>query len=96
MEQTKKNLKVRIEEKYGKMIDYYATVLERCHHAIKKNAGLSQLDPMGQKTSATTLFIRTCSRMDEADKEKKLTPKDIADVATNYVANISDSVSKQA
>lgn len=96
MEQTKKNLKVRIEEKYGKMIDYYATVLERCHHAVKTNAGLSQLDPMGQKTSATTLFIRTCGRMDEADKEKKLTPKDIANVAANYVANVSDSVSKQA
>jgi len=96
MEQTKKNLKVRIEEKYGKMIDYYATVLERCHHAVKKNAGLSQLDPMGQKTSATTLFIRTCGRMDEADKEKKLTPKDIANLATNYVDNNSDSVSKQA
>lgn len=96
MEQTKKNLKVRIEEKYGKMIDYYATVLERCHHAVKTNAGLSQLDPMGQKTSATTLFIRTCSRMDEADKEKKLTPKEIANVAANYVANVSDSVSKQA
>lgn len=96
MEQTKKDLKNRIEDKYGKMIDYYATVLERCHHAVKKNAGLSQLDPMGQKTSATTLFIRTCSRMDEADKQKKLTPKDIADVATNYVANISESVSKQA
>lgn len=96
MEQTKKNLKVRIEEKYGKMIDYYATVLERCHHAVKTNAGLSQLDPMGQKTSATTLFIRTCGRMDEADKEKKLTPKDIANVAANYVANVSNSVSKQA
>jgi len=28
---------------------------------------LNKLDPMGQKTSATTLFIRACARMDKAD-----------------------------
>ena len=95
MEQ-KKDLKNRIEDKYGKMIDYYATVLERCHAAVKRNGGLSQLDPMGQKTSATTLFIRTCSRMDESDKQKKLTTDKLNDMANNYVANVSNSVSKQA
>jgi len=51
---------------------------------------------MGQKTSATTLFIRTCSRMDESDKQKKLTTDKLNDMATNYVANVSNSVSKQA
>lgn len=95
MENQKKDLKHRIEDKYGKMIDYYATVLERCHAAVKRNSGLSQLDPMGQKTSATTLFIRTCSRMDEADKEKKqLTPQDVVNIATSNYQKGLDKVSE--
>ena len=92
MEPVKKNLETRIEERYGKMIDYYAAVLSRCHQAVKTNNGLNKLDPMGQKTSATTLFIRTTSRMDESDKKKSLKAeeKKELEVAAWVTANLSD------
>jgi hypothetical protein len=66
----KKSQKERINDKYGAMCDYYASLLGRCHESVRTNETLSKLDPMGQKTSATTLFIRVCSRMDESDKNK--------------------------
>lgn len=69
----KKTQKDRVNDKYGLMCDYYASLLARCHQSVKTNDVLSKLDPMGQKTSATSLFIRVCSRMDEAQKDK-LTP----------------------
>jgi hypothetical protein len=73
-EQTKRKPQAdRINDKYGLMCDYYASLLARCHQSIRTNEVLSKLDPMGQKTSATSLFIRVCSRMDEAQKER-LTP----------------------
>ncbi len=57
----------RVEKKYGKVVTYYAELLGICHEAVKGNSLLNKLDPMGQKTSATTLFIRACARMDKAD-----------------------------
>ena len=89
MEPVKKNLETRIEERYGKMIDYYAAVLSRCHQAVKTNNGLNKLDPMGQKTSATTLFIRTTSRMDESDKKKSLKAEDMIAISKDVERAVS-------
>jgi hypothetical protein len=61
----------RVDEKYGKMCDYYAHLLARCHVAVKNNKTLAALDPMGQKTSATTIFIRACARMDKSEATKE-------------------------
>mgnify|MGYP003628567963 CR=1 FL=1 len=63
MTETKLTQKEKVTKKYGAMVSYYAELLAECHNAVRKNSLLSKLDPMGQKTSATTLFIRTCSRM---------------------------------
>jgi|TARA_B110000503_G_scaffold43395_1_gene70988 hypothetical protein len=69
-ETVKKSQKERINDKYGAMCDYYANLLARCIESVRSNEILSKLDPMGQKTSATTLFIRVSARMDQTDKEK--------------------------
>jgi hypothetical protein len=45
------------------MVSYWVYVI----NAISVNTVLNKLDPMGQKTSATTLFIRVCARMDKTD-----------------------------
>ncbi|MDA0764124.1 MAG: hypothetical protein O3A39_06785 [Proteobacteria bacterium] len=66
-EAVKLTQKQKVEKKYGAMVSYYGELLALCHQAIQKNSLLSKLDPMGQKTSATTLFIRTCARMDKTD-----------------------------
>jgi hypothetical protein len=57
----------KVVKKYGAMVSYYAELLGICHEAVAKNNVLQRLDPMGQKTSATTLFIRSCARMDKTD-----------------------------
>ena len=57
------------------MVSYYAELLGLCHQAVAKNPTLSKLDPMGQKTSATTLFIRSCARMDKSDETKSKAEK---------------------
>ena len=49
-ETVKKYQKERINDKYGAMCDYYATLLGRCHESVRTNETLSKLDPMGQKT----------------------------------------------
>ena len=74
-ETVKKTQKERVSEKYGAMVSYYAELLGLCHQAVAKNATLSKLDPMGQKTSATTLFIRSCARMDKSDETKSKAEK---------------------
>jgi len=84
----KKSQKERVDEKYGNMIDYYANVLARCHFAVSRNEYLSKLDPMGQKTSATTLFIRVCNRMDESNKSKSFTPEKLMDISAKYAESI--------
>jgi len=95
MQKTNKTQKERVDEKYGKMIDYYATVLARCHYSVGRNDYLSALDPMGQKTSATTLFIRVCNRMDEADKQKNLTPENLMNISAKYAENLEKMVSNK-
>ena len=61
----------RVDEKYGKMCDYYANVLARCHVAVKSNKILAALDLIEKKTSATTIFIRACTRMDKSESTKE-------------------------
>ena len=77
----KKSQKERINDKYGAMCDYYANLLARCIESVRINEILSKLDPMGQKTSATTLFIRVSARMDQTDKEK-LTSEQMLNIST--------------
>lgn len=48
-----------------------------------------------QTSGISSTFIALKEALDK-DRESRLTPDKIADVAANYVANISDSVSKQA
>ena len=81
----KKTQKERVSEKYGAMVSYYAELLGLCHKAVAKNDVLSNLDPMGQKTSATTLFIRSCARMDKSDDATSAAQKlmNIGDEAAN-------------
>ena len=67
IEAKKLSQREKVTKKYGAMVTYYAELLGVCHEAVKSNGVLSKLDPMGQKTSATTLFIRSCARMDKAD-----------------------------
>ena len=83
MTEVKKTQKERVSEKYGAMVSYYAELLAGCHNAVRKNSVLSKLDPMGQKTSATTLFIRTCARMDKSDETKQKAEK-LMDVSEEH------------
>ena len=75
-----------MSEKYGAMVSYYAELLGLCHKAVASNSVLSKLDPMGQKTSATTLFIRSCARMDKSDD---------ATSAAQKLMNIGDEAASQ-
>ena len=74
-ETVKVSQKEKVTKKYGAMVSYYAELLGLCHQAVAKNATLSKLDPMGQKTSATTLFIRSCARMEKSDETKSKAEK---------------------
>ena len=74
-ETVKVSQKEKVTKKYGAMVSYYAELLGLCHQAVAKNSTLSKLDPMGQKTSATTLFIRSCARMDKSDETKSKADK---------------------
>lgn len=74
-ETVKVSQKEKVTKKYGAMVSYYAELLGLCHQAVAKNPTLSKLDPMGQKTSATTLFIRSCARMDKSDETKSKAEK---------------------
>ena len=85
-EKVKKTQKERVSEKYGAMVSYYAELLGLCHKAVANNDVLSKLDPMGQKTSATTLFIRSCARMDKSDD---------ATSAAQKLMNIGDEAASQ-
>ena len=85
-EKVKKTQKERVSEKYGAMVSYYAELLGLCHKAVASNDVLSKLDPMGQKTSATTLFIRSCARMDKSDD---------ATSAAQKLMNIGDEAASQ-
>jgi hypothetical protein len=85
-ETVKISQKEKVTKKYGAMVSYYAELLGLCHQAVAKNSMLSKLDPMGQKTSATTLFIRSCARMDKSDETKSKAEK---------LMNVSDEAADQ-
>lgn len=85
-ETVKISQKEKVTKKYGAMVSYYAELLGLCHQAVAKNSMLSKLDPMGQKTSATTLFIRSCARMDKSDETKSKAEK---------LMNVSDESADQ-
>lgn len=90
VEKTIKSQQERVADKYGKMCEYYAHLLATCHSAVKNNKVLSALDPMGQKTSATTLFIRVCSRMDASETTKQ-TAEQMIKLSEKSVNNLSES-----
>lgn len=85
-----KSQQERVAEKYGKMCDYYAHLLSRCHEAVKSNKVLASLDPMGQKTSATTLFIRVCSRMDASESTKQ-TAEQLIKLSEKSINNLAET-----
>ena len=68
--------KERVSDKYQPMITWYAELMGLCHETVAKTESLKFLDPMGRKTTATSLFIRVCGRMDKSieakDKAEKL------------------------
>ena len=68
--------KERVSDKYQPMITWYAELMGLCHETVAKTESLKFLDPMGRKTTATSLFIRICNRMDKSieakDKAEKL------------------------
>ena len=84
-ETTKPTQAEKVTKKYGAMVSYYAELLGLCHIAVANNNVLNKLDPMGQKTSATTLFIRSCSRMDKSDDATSAAKKlmDVSKEAAN-------------
>ena len=72
--QTKLPVKSRVADKYQPMLTYYAELIGLCHETVAKTQSLQMLDPMGKKTTATSLFIRVCQRMD-----KSIDAKDVAE-----------------
>ena len=72
--QTKLPVKSRVADKYKPMLTYYAELIGLCHETVAETQSLQMLDPMGKKTTATSLFIRVCQRMD-----KSIDAKDVAD-----------------
>ena len=72
--QTKLPVKARVADKYQPMLTYYAELIGLCHETVAKTQSLQMLDPMGKKTTATSLFIRVCQRMD-----KSIDAKDVAE-----------------
>jgi|TARA_B110000027_G_scaffold1154_1_gene970 hypothetical protein len=76
--QTKLPVKSRVADKYKPMLTYYAELIGLCHETVAETQSLKLLDPMGKKTTATSLFIRVCQRMD-----KSIDAKEIADKLEN-------------
>ena len=72
--QTKLPVKSRVADKYKPMLTYYAELIGLCHETVAETQSLQMLDPMGKKTTATSLFIRVCQRMD-----KSIDAKDVAE-----------------
>ena len=89
-EKLTKSQQERVADKNSKMCDYYAHLLATCHTAVKSNKILATLDPMGQKTSATTLFIRVCSRMDASEATKQ-TAEQMIKLSEKSITNLSES-----
>ena len=73
--QTKLPVKSRVADKYQPMLTYYAELIGLCHETVTKTESLKMLDPMGKKTTATSLFIRVCQRMDKSIDAKEIANK---------------------
>ena len=73
--QTKLPVKSREEDKYKPMLTYYAELIGLCHETVAETESLRMLDPMGKKTTATSLFIRVCQRMDKSIDAKEVADK---------------------
>jgi hypothetical protein len=57
------------------MLTYYAELIGLCHETVTKTESLKMLDSMGKKTTATSLFIRVCQRMDKSIDAKEIADK---------------------
>jgi|TARA_R110002033_G_scaffold23220_1_gene55122 hypothetical protein len=73
--ETKLPVKSRVADKYQPMLTYYAELIGLCHETVAKTQSLQMLDPMGKKTTATSLFIRVCQRMDKSIDAKEVAEK---------------------
>ena len=73
--QTKLPVKSRVADKYKPMLTYYAELIGLCHETVAETQSLKMLDPMGKKTTATSLFIRVCQRMDKSIDAKEVADK---------------------
>ena len=73
--ETKLPVKSREADKYQPMLTYYAELIGLCHETVAKTQSLQMLDPMGKKTTATSLFIRVCQRMDKSIDAKEVAEK---------------------
>ena len=73
--QTKLPVKSRVADKYKPMLTYYAELIGLCHETVAETESLRMLDPMGKKTTATSLFIRVCQRMDKSIDTKEVADK---------------------
>ena len=73
--QTKLPVKSRVADKYQPMLIFYAELIGLCHETVTKTESLKMLDPMGKKTTATSLFIRVCQRMDKSIDAKEIANK---------------------
>ena len=73
--ETKLPVKSRVADKYQPMITWYAELIGLCHETVAKTQSLQMLDPMGKKTTATSLFIRVCQRMDKSIDAKEVAEK---------------------
>ena len=73
--ETKLPVKSRVADKYQPMLTWYAELIGLCHETVAKTQSLQMLDPMGKKTTATSLFIRVCQRMDKSIDAKEVAKK---------------------
>lgn len=87
MEQ-KATQKERVSKKYGALISYYTEVWALAYNTVSSHPVLSTLDPMGKKTTTTTLFLRACSRMDKSDEQS-------AKAKAEVLENISNSAEER-
>jgi hypothetical protein len=82
MEQ-KATQKERVSKKYGALISYYTEVWALAYNTVSSHPVLSTLDPMGKKTTTTTLFLRACSRMDKSDEQSAKTKAEVLETISN-------------
>tara|TARA_R100000734_G_scaffold18616_1_gene15911 strand:- start:95 stop:394 length:300 start_codon:yes stop_codon:yes gene_type:complete len=82
MEQ-KATQKERVSKKYGALISYYSEVWALAYNTVSSHPVLSTLDPMGKKTTTTTLFLRACTRMDKSDEQSAKAKAEVLETISN-------------